>query len=99
MNAIGCAVPECPEVFLTDEQVAPGARFICTNHTRETQCDNAPRRATYNAERDNADSNIRFQDNQFDSQLGGSSPFLDMDVSLEDDVADAVDTEYLEEGD
>lgn len=67
----------CLEVFGSNEPVYPEARFICKNHPRSEQVKAADRQ--YDPVADNKDAEERFQDGQFDREVGrtSSEPMFD----------------------
>jgi hypothetical protein len=69
MSELRCAVPECKEVFYTNELLHPNARFVCKNHPRKVQFTTIGR--DYNPATDHPDQATHFQDTQFERELGG----------------------------
>jgi hypothetical protein len=96
MSQIKCRIKGCPSVHNTEESVSPKATFVCSGlgadgykipgHTRKEVLTAIGR--VYNKEKDEADSKIKFQDHQFDRELGAGKKSLTVMTYRDQEQAD-----------
>lgn len=75
MNIVKCVIECCNEVFHTEEPVSPSVRFICKNHPRSAQVKAVGR--VFDPIKDTKDSDIHFQDQQFESSDRSAESLID----------------------
>jgi hypothetical protein len=72
VTTINCIVEEkgarCSTTIEVTEQLSSGFKFICKNHPRAVQVRASGR--VYDPVKDNVDKDVRFQEKQFDKDLG-----------------------------
>lgn len=67
MNTIHCRIAGCDSKFETAEAVTANATFLCSKHPRSIQVEAVGRK--YDPVKDEKDSELRFQDSQFDPSI------------------------------